>query len=89
MEWISIKDKLPDDGQIVIIKTNYTNPFICVARYLEDLETLEKYYKNIFIMIVHPRFPKEWLFHDKYRKISRIPKRIIDSWMPLPKPPKE
>ena len=81
MEWISVKDKLPDDGRVVIIKLKYSQPYICVARYLDNLSTWDRDFKDIFITIVHPRFPKEWLFDDRYKKMFHIPKRKVESWM--------
>lgn len=88
-EWISIKHRLPVNGEIVIVKFKYSEPFVCVARFLENFISFDSEYKHIFIMIVHPRFPKQWLFSDEYRKISRIPKNKVEFWMPLPTPPKE
>lgn len=86
-EWISVKDRLPNPGQVILIKLKYSEPFICVASFLDNLSTLDGDYINIFVMIVHPRFPKVWLFDEQYRKISRIPKSKVSFWMPLPKPP--
>ncbi len=88
MRWINVKDKLPPDGEVILIKLKYSQPFICVARFLDNLSTLEGDYNNIFIMIVHPRFPKLWLFDEQYRKISRIPKNKVEFWMPIPEIPK-
>jgi len=80
MEWIRIKESLPKSGDVVLIKLKYLIPFICVARYLDNLSTIECDYKDIFIMIIHPKFPKTWMFDERYRKISRIPKNKVEKW---------
>jgi len=85
MEWISIKDRLPNEEQTVLIKLKYKEPYMCVARFYGDLITFRCDYKHIFITIPHPRFPKTWLFTDEYKKISYIVKNKVTHWMPLPK----
>lgn len=89
MEWVSVKDRLPSSGELVIIKLKYSTPFMSIARFLDNFTSLEGDYNDIFVIIVHPRFPKTWLFDEQYRKLSRIPKKKVDFWMPLAAPPKE
>lgn len=89
MKWINIKDRLPNPDKIVIIKFKSPNVYICIARFLETYHTSFKDFKNVFITMVHPRFPKSWLFDEKYEKISIVPKKKVDFWMTLPLPPKQ
>lgn len=84
MKWISVKERLPPSGEIVLIKLKYSQPFMCLARYLFTFLTAKGEYTHIFNMMVHPRFPKEWLFDNRYRKISRIPKNKVECWMAIP-----
>lgn len=80
MKWYSPKERLPEPEDVVLIKLNYAEPFICVARYLDHLITWDGDFKDVFIMIIHPRFPKTWMFDERYKKISRIPKSKVEKW---------
>lgn len=86
MEWISPKDELPNDGEIVIIKYKYAQPFFGIARFLDNWSTFDGDYKNIFLIMASPRFPKLWYFTEEYKKISRVPKNKVECWTPLKHP---
>ncbi len=80
MQWIHVKEKLPEPGQIVLIQNKYRNPFISVARYTDNLCTLHKDYEHVFVVIRHPKTPKEWLFDERYQKISYLEKNKVEKW---------
>lgn len=84
MQWISVKEHLPEDGQLVIAKHVYVHPYVFVARFLYDYSALDGEYRDTFFVIAHPKTPKAWLFSEDYKKLHRVPKKKVDYWMPLP-----
>jgi hypothetical protein len=84
MKWINVKDRLPEPGQVVLVELNYSQPFMCVARFVDQIITLDGDYKNTFFMLVHPRFPKPWAFSNEYKKIARFKKDKVKRWMSIP-----
>lgn len=79
--WIDAKQQLPDEDRLILIKLKYQKPNIFVAKFLRDLSSFDGNHHNIFMMISHPHFPKEWLFDERYKKISRIHKSKVDKWI--------
>jgi len=84
MDWINIKDKLPDDGETVVIKLNYVQPYVCIARFFQEFSTASFDGRDVFIMMQHPKFPKPWLFTEEYKKLYIIPKKKVELWFYLP-----
>jgi hypothetical protein len=81
--WVTDKHFMPNIGQEVLIKLKYKEPFFCCARYFPNYSCLQGDFENIFLVEVHPRFPKEWLLSEKYTKISVIHKSKVEKWMAI------
>ena len=86
-EWISVKDRLPEDDQEVILCTRETETY---GKHREK----KKIYKNIYIGYFDGY---EWLTsychgcEYIFRMNEKYPNETIEvtHWMPLPCPPKE
>lgn len=85
--WISVKDKLPEDDQEVILCTRETETY---GKHREK----KKIYKNIYIGYFDGY---EWLTsychgcEYIFKMNEKYPNETIEvtHWMPLPEPPKE
>lgn len=85
MTWINIKERVPDDSDpCVLIRLKRQYEYIFFAKFFDEFITLGKEYKNVFVVIPHPLFPKHWGFSDEYRKIAYITKDKVKYWMPVP-----
>ena len=80
MEWFSIKDRIPEDGQRVLIMLNYHCLFIFQAVFYKQIDCIEDNYTNTFFICAHPRFPKHWAMSEEWIKISRIHKSKVKAW---------
>lgn len=86
-EWISVKDKMPEPEQEVILCTRETETY---GRHHEK----KKIYRNIYAGYFDGY---EWLTNYCYgceyifRMNEKYPNETIEvtHWMPLPEPPKE
>ncbi len=88
MKWIAVKDQLPESGKVVLVVLKYSDPVVITCRYMDNLITMDGDYRNIFIIMVHPRFHKTWLLSDEYKKISKIPKSKVSHWISIPELPR-
>lgn len=84
-EWISIKDRLPSDGEIVLVTLHYEEIYRVVCQYVRNLCTLKKVYNHLFIVEIPPRVK---LKIEDYRQFY-LEKNKVTYWMPLSKPPEE
>lgn len=78
MEWISVKDRLPEndgsrsDDVIVTVADSYGHKDVCPAFMSKSV------YGEKFV----------WKYTDGYERIERIGVRV-SHWMPLPDPPED
>lgn len=82
-EWISVKDKLPSDGEyLIIVKLNILpnpKPMYKVARYAKNLHKISEYEFDKKDGGGFYGCDSEWGYF-KYHDVTH--------WMPLPTPPK-
>lgn len=71
--WISVKDRLPPEGETVIVARKYVKPEQGVTRYVETAELIGS----------------TWLSVNDPYKVNRHFHTDPYAWMPMPKPPKE
>lgn len=88
-KWINIDEKLPDTGQIVMIKLKYPDLIICVAKFSKILMTRFNNYENIFLTLCYPKFPHAMMYMslEEYEEIFIIKKDNIEFWMSIPELP--
>lgn len=74
-EWISVQDRLPEDGQRVL---GYTpiDGYIFVGFYQKD--PMNEKYPGLH--------RKEWYLITSMRSTQKVTKRVTH-WMPIPPPP--
>ena len=72
-KWISVKDRLQEQGKTVLAARKYVQPGHKERRYVETAELIGTSWVSI---------------EDEY-KIHRQFHTLPYAWMPLPKPPKE
>lgn len=82
MEWTSVKDSLPLDGQKVIVCLKKSK---CLHICLFQKKWMKR--RNIFSIMVPETVCMKTL--EDYIKVCILPLSKITSWMPLPKPPNE
>ena len=71
--WINVNDKLPPEGETVIVARKYVKPGKGETRYVETAELIGS----------------DWLsLNDEY-KVNRQYHTDPYAWMPMPKPPNE
>ena len=78
MEWISVSDRLPQDGQTVLL---YDNEEQHVATFKEVCTWCKK--KKGFV------YDPEGEWHGKHWHLHKEFDRPPTHWMPLPTPPKD
>ena len=71
--WISVKDRLPEQGKTVLVARKYVQPGHKERRYVETAELIGTSWVSI---------------EDEY-KMHRQFHTLPYAWMPLPEPPKE
>ena len=71
--WISVKDRLPEQGKTVLVARKYVQPGHKERRYVETAELIGASWVSI---------------EDEY-KMHRQFHTLPYAWMPLPEPPKE
>ena len=71
--WISVKDRLPEQGKTVIVARKYVKPGHKEKRYVETAELVGT----------------SWVSVEDAYKIHRQFHTNPYAWMPLPEPPKE
>lgn len=86
-EWISVKERLPEDDTAVLIYTNETEVY---GRHREK----QKIYHNIYAAIYDgDRWYTYWCWGSKYiyKTNEESPNDTVEvtHWMPLPEPPEE
>lgn len=83
MEWISVKDRLPEESDVYLVNIHQ-----------EDNERGESadfvitaWYQKIPLLFL----PEEigWILLNEWYDHSSVMKNYISHWMPLPEPPKE
>lgn len=82
-EWISVKDRLPSDGQYLICYKLNTKPqsyVFHVARFAENLHEVDEYDFDRKDVSGFYGYDSEWGYF-KYHDVTH--------WMPLPPIPKE
>jgi len=72
-QWISVKERLPEDGQRVLIYNSLEYVSIVMAHWYSSSQT--PFFNHVTIDDIHINFPLE---DNKHLH-----------WMPLPEPPKE
>lgn len=83
MEWISVKDRLPEEATVVwAIEENHQGPIMADYSFMSDGENsgfvwsivydIPTYHKGVWIYTSY--------FDDQYN---------VTHWMPLPEPPKQ
>ena len=87
--WISIKDRLPENGIPVVVRLNYKNETYTVARFYDNLSTIFGDFTRVWIVCLWPRFPKGWFFTSPYGKPFKFEKNLVTHWMPLPDKPED
>lgn len=80
-EWISVKDKIPQDNEPVLIYTTKKFP-----------ENMKQKTKRIYAVAVYDIYLKNWFTLQDYIENSWLGNSAIDEfvthWMPLPKQPR-
>lgn len=82
-EWISVKDRMPNDRQKVLVfqnKTEYRITYIDICRYSKNLSDVDAF---DFAGILHDGFYSYDPEYGYYEVCG------VTHWMPLPEPPKE
>ena len=69
--WISVKDRLPEEGKTVLVARKYIQPGHKERRYVETAE----------------RIGLDWVSVEDEYKVHRQFHTPPYAWMPLPKPP--
>jgi hypothetical protein len=87
MEWISVKDRLPENDDPVLIVLNTKDQLPLVARFVRQVSGFMGEFKNTWFVFVPPRFPKPWMFSEEYIKAFRLKKEKVSHWMPIPVAP--
>jgi hypothetical protein len=81
MEWIKIKDKLPERDQRVLVYWNpkmYVCRFVYETDYNQDSDVMEPYFLAEYpIAKIQPR----------YGDSNRMYVHLLEYWMPLPEKP--
>jgi len=75
-KWISVKDRLPEDGQQVII-------FIFVENGAVSERGTSSDYKDM--KIAHHQPSNRWYSYDN----GMVSSHAVTHWMPLPEPPEQ
>ncbi len=79
MEWISVKDRLPENGETCLLYITYPpgTAFNCRADHLNRTHIIlgGRIYSGIFVSL-HEQFSCKELKH-------------VSHWMPLPEPPEK
>lgn len=81
MEWIDIKNRIPEGEDIVLVELNYKKKFMCVCIFFDNICTFHGDYNNVFFMLDHPRIHKICKNYKKYDKTLVIKKRNVKRWM--------
>lgn len=80
-EWISVKDRIPEDNEPVLIYTTKTFP-----------ENIKRKTKRIYAVAVYDIYLKNWFTLQDYIEERWLGNSAIDEfvthWMPLPKQPR-
>lgn len=79
-EWISVKDRLPDEGKYLVCKDVHGNKIIDICAYTNNLEAIDKY-------DFQGQNRGGWYGYDS--ECGYFERRNVTHWMPLPEPPKE
>jgi hypothetical protein len=82
-EWISVKDRLPENDDPVLIILNTKDQQRLVARFVKHLSGFMGEFKNTWFVFAPPRFPKLWMFSEEYTKAFRLKKEKVSHWMPI------
>ena len=78
MEWISVKDRLPEDDQHVLVY------------HAEDFHITVGYFESDYVQYYIESDGSKFYTDDGWEtEISWAPKGDVTHWMPLPEPPKE
>lgn len=87
-EWISIKDRLPENDDPVLIILNTKDQLPLVARFVKQYSSIfTGEFKNTWFLLAPPRFPKIWMFSEEYIKAFRLKKEKVSHWIPIPAAP--
>src|SRR5436309_2030036 len=86
-EWISVKDRLPENDDPVLIILNTKDQLPLVARFVKQLSGFSGEFKNAWFVFAPPRFPKPWMFSEEYTKAFRLKKEKVSHWMSIPAAP--
>ncbi len=88
-EWISVKDRLPENDDPVLIILNTKNQLPLVARFVKQFSGFSGKFRNTWFVFAPPRFPKPWMFSEEYTKAFRLKKEKVSHWMPISTAPKK
>jgi hypothetical protein len=83
MEWINVKDRLPEDGDKVLVITNRDN-YNFTAHRQENIIEIE--------IVLYCSWAKQYVVPDGENPRTEVnfnTWKPITHWMPLPSPPKE
>ena len=72
-QWISVKDRLPEEDKTVLVVRKYVKPGHREIRYVETAT----------------RIGDDWVSNEDEYKINRNFHTQPYAWMPLPEPPKD
>ena len=86
-EWISIKDRLPENDDPVLILSNTKDQLPLVAHFVKQLSGFMGEFKNTWFVYAPPRLPKYWYFSEEYTQAFRLKKDRVSHWMPIPAAP--
>lgn len=87
-EWVSVKDRLPENDDPVLIILNTKDQQLLVARFVKQFIGFSGEFKNTWFVFAPPRFPKPWMFSEEYTKAFKLKKEKVSHWMPIPVAPR-
>lgn len=85
--WVSVKDRLPETDDPVLIILNTKDQLPLVARFVKQHSGFTGEFKNTWFVFTPPRFPKPWMFSEEYTKTFRLKKDKVSHWIPIPAAP--